>query len=67
VQFEAIRDSKDSSLIVPVCTSGTPMSYLSVVEGMIISVMTPTGKYCLMRATLVQPEQVRFDSCHVLL
>lgn len=66
-RFNTIRENKDRDGMVSACHNGTVASYLTVTEGMIISVTTPTGKFCLMRATEVGPDAVRFDACHILL
>jgi len=67
-QFDAIRAGKDCDGLVSACKSAMDgQDYLAVTPGMIIAVTTSTGKYCLMRATEVGPEAVRFDACHILL
>ncbi|HEY4504820.1 MAG TPA: hypothetical protein VJI73_03550 [Candidatus Paceibacterota bacterium] len=66
-QFDLIRSSKDSNALIPVCQTGISAACLTLIEGMIVSVMTPAGKYGLMRAVEVHSDMVRLVSCHILL
>lgn len=65
--FDEMRNLKDKEQLASICRSGHGISQMAIHKDMVISIITQTGKYGLMRVVEVTPEMVRLDMCHILI
>lgn len=69
-EFQQLRERKNGDELAEACRAAitvesSPAEFLQI--GMIIAVITESGKYGLLQVTELTSSAVKFDACHILL